>query len=123
VNLFVYDRLISDLEDVLRTATMETASFGHFGGSDLTQTSRQGGTVLKGPVEETDYIREQTKLWRETWLVRPLQDAINGLKAQRELVDKVETLANLLDRRGELDRIKHLSNAGLLMGDDKRYPG
>lgn len=73
-------KLKTELEVVRRTATMENARFGNI-------TSNATHVVPEGEI--TDFVRDQTRLWRDTWLVHPLdemiervEDCLNGVSAE-----------------------------------------
>ena len=58
------EALLSELRELLRVAEMESCSFD--GGFHTEFT----------PNDVTGYVKEVTKLWRGSWLVRPLKDLI-----------------------------------------------
>ena len=68
-----------ELERVRRTATMEHSSFENI-------TSSATHVIPEGEVN--DFVRDRTRLWRQTWLVHPLDemiervdDCLNGVSA------------------------------------------
>ena len=62
--------LLSELRELHRTATMESANFD---GSNREH--------------RTEFIREKTQLWRETWLISPLEKLIE--RYERALIDNL----------------------------------
>jgi hypothetical protein len=58
------EELKSELEEVRRRLTMEHSHFG-----DIT---RPGKIYKLTESEISDFIREKTRLWRETWILHPL---------------------------------------------------
>lgn len=54
------EALISELKEIARVAKMETANFGGMGGGS----------------DPTDFIRERTRLWRNSWIISPLEALI-----------------------------------------------
>ena len=74
-------KLKTELEVVRRTATMEHSHFENI-------TSNATHTVNEREV--TDFVRERTRLWRESWLVHPLdvmieriEDCLEGVSAEQ----------------------------------------
>lgn len=65
------DKLIRVLTDIRDTTTMKTARFGSIGDETKTQE-----------------IEELTRLWRNTWIIGPLEELIeryeNAIKEQRD---------------------------------------
>lgn len=63
-------KIIADAREI---ATMERAGFRELGhGSAL--TFEDGSTVTESNV--TEFIRERTRLWRSTWILGPLDEAL-----------------------------------------------
>jgi hypothetical protein len=56
-------KLLEELREVRKTATMESASFGFDKALDA-------------------IIKEKTRLWRETWIIAPLDRAIRLLEEE-----------------------------------------
>jgi len=69
-------RDLGTLKGVRNIATMEKAGFGMPHEFVLHCDSR--GKVFGEPVHVTDFIREQTRLWRETWIIEPLDELIHN---------------------------------------------
>jgi len=65
--------IIATLEDVLETATMNTADFSAHGMNPKIDIDRE--TLNK-------VIKSATKVWRETWLIWPLKEAIDKLHTE-----------------------------------------
>ncbi len=76
-----YQELLKCIQEAKETATMETAGFDSIGRCDDPSDSPQeaGESV-------TSFIRRRTRIWRESWLVVPLERAERILKenARRE---------------------------------------
>jgi len=63
-------RIVSELKEIKRVATMKTASFSSI------------ASIGDFPSKEKDvdsFIKERTRLWRRSWLVDPLQKIIEDL--------------------------------------------
>lgn len=58
------ERVLSKLREALRAAQMNDANF-----DGISNSSR-----------ETQFIRERTRLYRESWIIEPLQQAIAELE-------------------------------------------
>lgn len=68
-------RVIADLREIQRTATMERAEFRHINGPEIGS--------LPYPTSEdavTPFIRERTQIWRDTWIVGMLGEVLNDLE-------------------------------------------
>lgn len=110
-----YDRIVDRIESAIRSAKMDNMSLGfpkdrieikhvHCGSSAL---GHEGDVI-----HPTDYVRKITELYRGTWIIAPLNDALATIKAQRDLIERVEALAKKLDL-GELQEIAALARAGM----------
>ena len=67
------------LKEVARTATMKTASFSF--PNEVVLASRESfGEFENLTVDEL--IKARTKVWRESWIVSPLEDLIAKLEAK-----------------------------------------
>ena len=64
-------RIIKEVRDV---ATMQRAGFAM--PHEFVQTCGASGKAVGEPVHVTEFIREQTRIWRETWIVNPLSELI-----------------------------------------------
>lgn len=62
--------LISLIENALRAASYDTASFEDICGSK---------EITLKESEVTTFIRERTRLHRETWIIAPLKEALKKL--------------------------------------------
>lgn len=111
------DRLQECLGRAIEAARMERASFG-FDKDRITVTSAHmgdfAGTKIKqgDAIHPTDFILEMTKLYRETWLIPPLEEALALVAQHQELLRQLqhaqETIAQL-----RLNRIHELADAGM----------
>lgn len=110
------DKIINRLEEARRCAAMERASFG-FPNDRVTLKSIHGGDVpctdLKQgqEVHPDAYIKSITKLYRETWIIPAIDDALALMKANAELLERCTELRNALQEQN-LDRIAKLARAG-----------
>lgn len=64
--------ILYKLKDVRATAMMETASFGF--PNDCVKATGHFEANFEGHPDE--YIKEKTRLWRESWIKGPLDDII-----------------------------------------------
>lgn len=64
------ERITQRLSEVIRTLSMETTDFD----------GCRGGPVTLKAGEKTEFIREETRLWRESWSLGPLRDIKKELK-------------------------------------------
>lgn len=71
------------LYEARNAARMASARFSDTDGSDLVRLSTIG-TVRTEPVDETKYIVERTKLFRESWVIAPLTRAIDEIEHEVE---------------------------------------
>ena len=72
---------LAELREIARTATMKTASFSF--PEELIDAPRE----TFGPFERLtvdDLIKARTKVWRDSWIVDPLEDLIARLEAKPE---------------------------------------
>lgn len=75
-------QVLKDLRMARAAATMENAGFHDMGGSMLARFSNDGVTMRTMPVEETEYIRERTKLYRESWIIGMIDAAIAEIERE-----------------------------------------
>lgn len=75
IRRLVIEKIITQLQEVHQTSTMENACFNGL--------SRRA-SLPKSRKEVTEFIRVVTKLWRDTWVTNPLFDAIEDLKDELE---------------------------------------
>lgn len=61
--------VIERLKEVAKTATMENANF-----------DRLFDKKPEGITNETEYVKERTELWRNSWVVHPLEGIIKVLE-------------------------------------------
>lgn len=64
-------RLIKILEQAHFDATMEQASFSRINTTD---------SLPKSENEVTAFIRERTRIWRQSWILSPLEEALKIIK-------------------------------------------
>ena len=69
-----YQELLKCISEAKNAATMEDTNLDQMGDLDA-ETSPQ-----KPKERVTDFIRRRTRLWRESWLIRPLAEAERILK-------------------------------------------
>ena len=67
------------LKEVARTATMGNASFG-FPNETVLASRESFGEFENLTVDEL--IKARTKIWRDSWIVSPLEDLIAKLEAK-----------------------------------------
>ena len=61
------ERIVDRLKEVLEASTMERADFDGCGDKEKTKTS---------------FIKERTRLYRQSWLIQPLEKAISDLQEE-----------------------------------------
>lgn len=61
-----------EIREVIRVATMERSSFSRIGFDGPFPTSE---------AEVNAFIRERTKIWRETWIIGPLEKLLRKAEA------------------------------------------
>lgn len=64
------EKIVRELDEVIRDLKMDTANFDG--------CQRSSITLKKGEI--TGFIREETRLWREAWGLRPLKEIKKELK-------------------------------------------
>lgn len=64
------------LREARVSATLLHAGFDDIGGSTLVRLSPDGKLRRCEPVNETEYIKERTALYRQSWIIGPLDSAI-----------------------------------------------
>lgn len=115
------DRLLEVLKNALSSANMERASFGfpddrievkaiHFGRHD-SPPGIAAGDVL----HPDDYVKRITELYRKSWIVHPLQEALQLVEQNRALLDQVDALRRQLER-SNIEALVALSRAGMRGG-------
>lgn len=67
--------LIEELKELLDVAEMKSANFDSPFDSPLTNS------VPIDPQRPTEFIRDRTRIWRQSWLIRPLQALIDRYEA------------------------------------------
>ena len=70
--------VLSELREVRRMLTMETMSVGEIFDVNGPPKFADGRAVTEKNV--SDFIRERTRLWRESWVLGPLDDVIARLE-------------------------------------------
>lgn len=94
----VFDVLISNLEKAKDAALMTNAGFGfpndlleiksvHFGDD---QTGRVGDQL-----HPTTYVKQITNLYRKSWIIPPIDEALSILKAHAETLRSSEKLMQI----------------------------
>ena len=73
---------IRELKELRRIATMENASFGMPG--DHVIHHAWGPDAVPGGEKKdtTEFIADRTRLWRQSWLIGPLDDLIAWAEGQ-----------------------------------------
>ena len=69
-----YQELLKYVREAKEMATMESASFCNGSPVDEEDAPQKAGESV------TDFIRRRTKIWRDSWLIRPLEEAERILK-------------------------------------------
>jgi hypothetical protein len=64
------ENLVERLRDIRNIATMKTASI------------RYGDRPFPFGADITDLVRESTRLWRESWIIGPLDEIIAELEVE-----------------------------------------
>lgn len=64
---------LNRLNEIAKTATMENASFGFPNEKFHAPLESYGPNVETTPDQ---FIKERTKLWRESWIIAPLQEIL-----------------------------------------------
>lgn len=109
-------RIIEDVEDALKSAKMTNASFNSINGSTLTRHCAIGEKRAEcEPTEETKYIVERTRIYRETWIVAPLEFALAELKRHQDVLRSLESIREMAERSplfNEAQKLEHLMAAG-----------
>ena len=110
-------QVLSRLREVLAraqsSALMERASFGfpndrievksvHFGDD---RTGRVGDVI-----HPDEYIKKITELYRETWIVAPIKEALSIIETNAELLERVGELTEALNKVN-IGRIQTLADA------------
>ena len=70
---------LAELREIARTATMKTASFCF--PNEIVLASRESFGEFENLTVD-DLIKARTKIWRESWIVSPLEDLIAKLEAK-----------------------------------------
>jgi len=111
------NRIQECLGKAIEAAKMERASFG-FPKDRITVTSAHlgdfAGTKIKqgDAIHPTDFILEMTKLYRETWLIPPLEEALRLVSQHQELLTQLQQAQDTILRL-RLDRLHVLASAGM----------
>lgn len=112
------DRLLEVINDALAAATMERASFGfpndrievksiHFGAHDSPP-----GIAAGDELHPDDYVKRITKLYRGSWIVSPLQEALRLVEQNRALLAQLDAVRLHLER-SNIPALVELSRAGM----------
>lgn len=97
----VFDRIVEQLEEAKKAATLENAGFGfpndrievksvHFGDDN---TGRVGDVI-----HPTEYVRRITRLHHRSWIIHPIDSAIELLKIHADTLRESEKLVEALGR-------------------------
>lgn len=108
----VFEKIIEHLEEAKKAATLKNAGFGfsddrieiksvHFGDDDRGRT----GDIM----HPTDYVRNITRLHHETWIISPINAALELIRAHADTMRKTELLLNQLN---DIQRIIEQAKAG-----------
>lgn len=100
--LTINARILAMLEDVARTARMETAGF---------YLSKSGEHGLSND-EDTARIRAATRLWRESWIINPIERAIAAIRQTKFRAEITKTFIVQADSPGEAERQAYHLMAG-----------
>lgn len=65
-------RLVELLTRIHSDASMDSSSFSHL-------FAEPGDALPKTEAEVTDFIRKRTRLWRSSWILSPLEEALDIL--------------------------------------------
>lgn len=107
----IFELLKKNLTDARNSATLERASFGfpddrievkavHFGDD---RTGRAGDVI-----HPTEYVKKITDLYRHSWIINPLNEALSIIEANKELFVLLETLSKKIDR-ADIEKIFRLA--------------
>ena len=112
----LYDILIQKLSEAKDSASLERAGWG-FPEDRIEIKSVHFSNPTSGHVGEiihpTDYIRRIVKLHHNTWIISPIEDAINLLHIHAETIRRTEQLVLLLKNSG-LDEVISLAKVNKL---------
>jgi hypothetical protein len=96
----VLETIIDKLEKAKESATLDNASFG-FPNDQLEIKSVHYGDDRTGRPGEcfhpTEYIRNITKIHHRTWIISPLDEAINLLRLHADTLRETEKLVKTLE--------------------------
>lgn len=111
-----FDKIEHELAEALKAARMEQACFG-FPNDRVKVLQVHSGELGVSGVHEGDvlhpdeYIQPVTKLYRESWIVGPIERALAMVKANRELFEVIEQVSKSAPAH-KLERIAALMRAG-----------
>lgn len=111
----IIDRIIEKLEEAKKAATLENASFGfpddrievkivHFGDDN---TGRVGDVI-----HPTTYVKNITDLHHRTWVIHPIECAIELLRLHADTLNASEKLVNALEKL-DINGVIRRAKAGL----------
>jgi hypothetical protein len=66
-------QIIEDLEDALKSASFENTGFKNL-------WSEENDPLPKTEKEVDEFIKRRTRLYRETWIIHPIERALKALK-------------------------------------------
>lgn len=108
----VFDKIIETLEEAKKAATLENASFG-FPNDRIEIKSVHFGDDITGRVGDvlhpTEYVRRITRIHHGSWIINPIDAAIELLRLHADTLRETENLVEALDKlnvRGIVRRAK-----------------
>lgn len=78
--------LLRRLREARKAATMEHAGFDDLGGSTLVRFCPNpiaASLPRTDPENETEYIKQRTALYRQSWIIGPIDEAIALVEAEQ----------------------------------------
>lgn len=107
------NEIIIQLEAAREAATMERYGCGfpheriEVKSAHFPEAGQEPGTLH----HPTDYVKEKVRLHHDTWIIAPIDHALQLLKANAELLERCTELRNVLAGQN-LERIAELARAG-----------
>lgn len=109
------DHLVDCLREARAAATLERASFG-FSNDRIEIKSVHFGDDRTGRVGDVlhpdEYIKRITALYRDTWIIPRIDEALRLVEANRELLRQCEELREHLGR-ANIPALLELARAGM----------
>ena len=109
-----FEHILKQLRDARTAATMETMVIGfqheriEIKATHFPDKGMEDGTLH----HPTDYVKKVTENYRRSWIINPLDSVIELLDTYRELIERAERLAKVLDD-AEIGRIQKLARASV----------